>query len=67
MKFQDILFSYCFFFFGIKVTEKPCDDLLRTVSVDGVLPEQADDLGGVCQIQCETEALEEVIRYCNST
>lgn len=45
----------------IEVTEKPCDDLLRTVSVDGVLPEQADDLGGVCQIQCETEALEEVI------
>ncbi|KAJ0232115.1 Trimethylguanosine synthase [Hirschfeldia incana] len=45
----------------IEVTEKPCDDLLRTVPVDDVPPEHADDIGGVCQIQCETEALEEVI------
>lgn len=35
--------------------------------MDDVPAEQSDDLGGVCQSQCETKTLEEVSRYYNST
>lgn len=55
------------FLFGIKTTEKLHDDLLRAGVIDDVPGEKSDDLGGVIECQCETEALEEVNRYYNST
>lgn len=54
------------FLFGIQTTEKLHDDLLRAALTDDVPAEQSDDLGGVIECQCETEALEEVSRYYNS-
>ncbi|KAF8110970.1 hypothetical protein N665_0077s0032 [Sinapis alba] len=44
----------------IEATEKQPDDLLGASQVDDVPAEQSDDLGGVCQSQCETKTLEEV-------
>lgn len=49
--------------FGVKTTEKQYDDLFGTGPADDVPAEKADDLGGVCQSQFETEAVEEVNRY----
>uniref|UniRef100_A0A1J3D497 Trimethylguanosine synthase n=1 Tax=Noccaea caerulescens TaxID=107243 RepID=A0A1J3D497_NOCCA len=45
---------------AIETTEKPHDDLLRAGLTDDVPAEKSDDLGGVIECQCETEALEEV-------
>ncbi|KAG7599629.1 WW domain superfamily [Arabidopsis suecica] len=44
----------------IETTEKPHDELFGAGPVDDVPAEKAEELGGVCQRQCETEALEEV-------
>ncbi|KAG5375886.1 hypothetical protein IGI04_040482 [Brassica rapa subsp. trilocularis] len=44
----------------IEATEKQPDDLLGESPVVDVPAEQSDDLGGVCQSQCETKSLEEV-------
>ncbi|CAH8348604.1 unnamed protein product [Eruca vesicaria subsp. sativa] len=45
---------------AVEATEKQPDDLLGTVPVNDVPPQHSDDLGGVCQSQCETKTLEEV-------
>ncbi|CAN8288650.1 unnamed protein product [Cochlearia groenlandica] len=51
---------------SIESTEKPHDDLLRTGSANDVPAEKSDDLGGVCQGQCETEVVEEVSSLINT-
>ncbi|VVA92741.1 unnamed protein product [Arabis nemorensis] len=45
---------------ALETTEKPHEDLSGTGPADDVPTEKSDNLGGVCQSQCETEALTEV-------
>ncbi|XP_010461488.1 PREDICTED: trimethylguanosine synthase-like isoform X2 [Camelina sativa] len=45
---------------AIETTENQHDSLFGTGPADKVDAEKPDDLGGVCQSQCETEALAEV-------
>ncbi|KFK36164.1 hypothetical protein AALP_AA4G086400 [Arabis alpina] len=45
---------------AIETTEKPHDDLLGTGPADDVPTDKSNDLGGVCQSQCEAESLKEV-------